>query len=142
MSEQQDILHCPFCGHEAKAYASHYANLGEHWVICLSPNCGGKTHWWASREQAIAAWNMRAGCASCRDEAIGAALAVEQKCYDQAQELAALRKLRDECKEILAYTHTVDGQAFKQLAVTAEALGAALAACDEASAAQADEHTE
>lgn len=68
MSEQQAILHCPFCGHEAKAYASHYANIGEHWVICLSPNCGGKTHWWTSREQAIAAWNKRATgyyCTKC-----------------------------------------------------------------------------
>jgi hypothetical protein len=66
-----------------------------------------------------------------KNEAIGAALAVEQKCYDQAQEIKALRKLREAVETYFGkYPFSDIGN-----------ISRALAACDEASAPTGDEHT-
>jgi hypothetical protein len=57
---------CPFCASETAPRVAVYAPKGgSFWIVCDIfsvgiPGCGAETHYFASRDEAIAAWNTRA----------------------------------------------------------------------------------
>lgn len=150
------------------AFDVSYEPLVSYKVQCRE--CGLATKDYPTEAAAIAAWNQRATpspsaqltaalgeCAllteACqekeaelvtvradRDEAIGAALKMEQLNFDQAQEIKALRKLREACQrygQAMVDDRAKDGYHSGGIDIqdAEDELWQALAACDEASAA-------
>ena len=60
MSDELEILPCPFCGSPGKISVGGF---GELFVTCTNDNCGsglGGGIWFTDRNRAIEIWNIRA----------------------------------------------------------------------------------
>lgn len=149
MSEQMKPCPFPHSAEDGEGNPADYppsvvlgigSKVGECWVECEW--CGASGPAEATEAAAIAAWNQRAGDAELaalrddRDKASGAALEFVQRNYDQAQELAKLRKLREACEALDANRdwHYVDSKHYYEEWSDIVANLDKLAACDEASA--------
>ena len=63
-----DLKPCPFCGGEALDFHRHNTDATadwcgpvDHWVCCVSDDCGASTCVHDTKDEAIATWNRRAG---------------------------------------------------------------------------------
>lgn len=58
MTENTQLLPCPFCGREPKLH-EHHEGPGEWFVICGHCDLIREQGWCVPRDEAIAAWNTR-----------------------------------------------------------------------------------
>ena len=55
----EELKPCPFCGSEARIVTN---NAGSVRIKCTNIyKCGARQEWWGMEEDAIKAWNRRAG---------------------------------------------------------------------------------
>lgn len=105
---QWPVIQCDECGLATKPYPTEAAAIAAWNTRAGEAITSGYYQVEPIGEQPPTKTTVAVTCQGCQEkeaelvalrqeknEAIGAALAVEQKCYDQAQELAALRKLRE-----------------------------------------------
>ena len=63
----REIKACPFCGGEAvkashhRGYPGAWENHQDHWIYCDAADCFAHVGMCETEEEAITAWNRRAG---------------------------------------------------------------------------------
>lgn len=134
MNGEEKPIHCPCCGEGAEVLESHASAINEYWVFCHS--CKLRTGYFLTRQEAIAAWNQRAGPQHIRRTRPPMTFPAEFYEPDEQQsELATLRALRveaDAVHEDLTHYGRHDLASIGQIHGWRERLRHALDKCKEA----------